>query len=258
ICRVEDKFNSLVAFLRQHKHEKQLVFFSILLTYFLSINQKCPLEQMAPVSDVVDVLPKVKALADQAMFDRGMRAFISTVQAYAKRVQPHLQDLNFVALARGFALLRMPRMPELKGKNFPDFKKTTIDTDNIRYKDKQREKLRQKLLIELKERRGESRCSQETTIRTKPGPTRRTGRTGSDMDDEYMKELLEDTHLLNRLKGQISEEDFEKQVTGQTPAGPTQLSRTHETHLHFYIKFDKFIADGGGGEDPQVFEEVRG
>ncbi|CDQ79101.1 unnamed protein product [Oncorhynchus mykiss] len=27
ICRAEDKFNSLVAFLRQHKHEKQLVFF---------------------------------------------------------------------------------------------------------------------------------------------------------------------------------------------------------------------------------------
>ncbi|KAG1971297.1 ATP-dependent RNA helicase DDX55 [Pimephales promelas] len=28
ICRAEEKFNTLVAFLRQHKHEKQLVFFS--------------------------------------------------------------------------------------------------------------------------------------------------------------------------------------------------------------------------------------
>lgn len=27
LCRTEDKFNTLVAFLRQHKHEKQLVFF---------------------------------------------------------------------------------------------------------------------------------------------------------------------------------------------------------------------------------------
>lgn len=26
ICRAEDKFNNLVAFLRQHKHEKLLVF----------------------------------------------------------------------------------------------------------------------------------------------------------------------------------------------------------------------------------------
>lgn len=35
---------------------------------------------------MVDVLPKVKAmsLADRAMFDRSMRAFVSYVQAYAK------------------------------------------------------------------------------------------------------------------------------------------------------------------------------
>lgn len=41
---------------------------------------------MPPIGDVVDVLPKVKAmaLADRAMFDRGMRAFVSYVQAYAK------------------------------------------------------------------------------------------------------------------------------------------------------------------------------
>lgn len=47
---------------------------------------KCPLQKMAPVNDVVDVLPKVRALAlaDRAMFDRGMRAFVSNVQAYAK------------------------------------------------------------------------------------------------------------------------------------------------------------------------------
>lgn len=41
---------------------------------------------MPSIADVVDVLPKVKALAlaDRAMFDRGMRAFVSYVQAYAK------------------------------------------------------------------------------------------------------------------------------------------------------------------------------
>lgn len=41
---------------------------------------------MPSIADVVDVLPKVKALAlaDRAMFDRGMRAFVSFVQAYAK------------------------------------------------------------------------------------------------------------------------------------------------------------------------------
>uniref|UniRef100_A0A8C7CU74 ATP-dependent RNA helicase n=1 Tax=Oncorhynchus kisutch TaxID=8019 RepID=A0A8C7CU74_ONCKI len=349
ICRAEDKFNSLVAFLRQHKHEKQLVFFSTcacveyfgralealiksvtihcihgkmkhkrnkifsefrslksgilvctdvmargidipevhwVLQYdppscasafvhrcgrtarignkgnatvfllpmeesyvtFLSINQKCPLEQMAPVSDVVDVLPKVKALAlaDRAMFDRGMRAFVSTVQAYAKHECSlifRVKDLDFVALARGFALLRMPRMPELKGKNFPDFIETTIDTDNIRYKDKQREKLRQKLLIELKEKREERAAApkrhndknkawsrqKNRKDRRRKTAAKRNRDEGSEMDDEDMKELLKDTRLLKRLKkGQISEEDFEKQVTAgpksqrKTAAGPSE------------------------------------
>lgn len=39
---------------------------------------------------------------------------------------------------------------------------------------------------------------------------------GSDVDDEDMKELLNDTRLLKKLKkGQISEEDFEKQITSK-------------------------------------------
>lgn len=61
-----------------------------------------------------------------------------------------LLDLDFSALARGFALLRLPKMPELKGKAFPDFIETAVDTETIRYKDKNREKQRQKMLAELK------------------------------------------------------------------------------------------------------------
>lgn len=47
---------------------------------------QCPLQKMPPIKDVVDVLPKVRAmsLADRAIFDRSMRAFVSYVQAYAK------------------------------------------------------------------------------------------------------------------------------------------------------------------------------
>lgn len=37
---------------------------------------------------------------------------------------------------------------------------------------------------------------------------------GSDIDQEDLKELLNDTRLLKKLKkGQISAEDFEKQIT---------------------------------------------
>ncbi|XP_037340198.1 ATP-dependent RNA helicase DDX55 [Pungitius pungitius] len=332
ICRTENKFNSLVAFLRQHKQEKHLVFFSTcacveyfgraletlvkkvtvhaihgkmknkrnkifaefralkggilvctdvmargidipdvhwVLQYdppssasafvhrcgrtarignhgnalvfllpmeesyvnFLSINQKCPLQKMVLTEEVVDVLPKVKAmsLADRAMFDRGMRAFVSFVQAYAKHECSlifRLKDLNFSTLARGFALLRMPKMPELKGKTFPGFDRTALDTDTIRYKDKNREKLRQKMLAELKERpplpkrsfiKNKSWSKQKTkTERRKKRSAKRKHEEGSDVEDEDMKELLNDTRILKKLKkGKISEEDFEKQITSR-------------------------------------------
>ncbi|XP_025053818.1 ATP-dependent RNA helicase DDX55 isoform X2 [Alligator sinensis] len=53
---------------------------------FLSINQKCPMQEMKPSKNVVDLLPKLKsmALADRAVFEKGMKAFVSYVQAYAK------------------------------------------------------------------------------------------------------------------------------------------------------------------------------
>ncbi|XP_076020242.1 ATP-dependent RNA helicase DDX55 [Genypterus blacodes] len=332
LCRAEDKFNNLVAFLRQHKHEKNLVFFSTcacveyygralemlvkkitvccihgkmknkrnkifadfralksgilvctdvmargidipdvnwVLQYdppssasafvhrcgrtarignqgnalvfllpmeesyvnFLSINQKCPLEKMSPIRDVVDILPKVKAwcLTDRAVFDRSMRAFVSCVQAYAKHECSLIfrtKDLDFAALARGFALLRLPKMPELRGKTFPDFIETTVDTDTIRYKDKQRQKLRRKMLAEQKEAdltappkktwvKNKSWSKQKSKKdRRKKVAAKRRRDWDSDVDDEDMKELINDTQLLKKLKkGKISEEDFEKQVT---------------------------------------------
>uniref|UniRef100_A0A8C4LXE4 ATP-dependent RNA helicase n=1 Tax=Equus asinus asinus TaxID=83772 RepID=A0A8C4LXE4_EQUAS len=93
---------------------------------FLAINQKCPLQEMKLQKNTMDLLPKLQsmALADRAVFEKGMKAFVSYVQAYAKHECSlifRLKDLDFARLARGFALLRMPKMPELRGKQFPDF-----------------------------------------------------------------------------------------------------------------------------------------
>ncbi|MBV98679.1 ATP-dependent RNA helicase DDX55, partial [Eschrichtius robustus] len=53
---------------------------------FLALNQKCPLQEMKVQKNTVDLLPKLKsmALADRAVFEKGMKAFVSYVQAYAK------------------------------------------------------------------------------------------------------------------------------------------------------------------------------
>lgn len=334
LCRAEEKFNTLVAFLRQHKHEKQLVFFSTcacveyfgkalqalikkvtilcihgkmekkdkrskifsafremksgilvctdvmargidipdvhwVLQYdppssassfvhrcgrtarignhgsalvfllpmeesyvkFLSINQKCPLQKFPAVKDVVDVLPKLKALAlsDRAIFEKGMQAFVSCVQAYAKHECSlifRIKDIDFAALARGFALLRMPKMPELKGKSFPNFQEEAVDTDTIRFKDKNREKQRQKKIAEQKEKPEMNRKSftknkswskqKNKKERRKKNAAKRKRQEGSDIEDEDMDELLNDTRLLKKLKkGKISAEDFDNQMTGQ-------------------------------------------
>lgn len=42
-------------------------------------------------------------------------------------------DLNFGKLTSGFGLLKLPKMPELKGKKMEDFQPTDIDVNDIKY-----------------------------------------------------------------------------------------------------------------------------
>lgn len=201
---------------------------------FLAINQKCPLQEMSLQRNTVDHLPKLRAmaLADRAMFEKGMKAFVSFVQAYAKHECSlifRLKDLDFAGLARGFALLRMPRMPELRGKQFPDFVPVDIDTDTIPFKDKIREKQRQKLLEQKRKERTENEGRRKfiknkawskqkaKKERKKKMNAKRKKDEGSDIDDEDMEELLNDTRLLKKFKkGKITEEEFEKGLLTST------------------------------------------
>ncbi|XP_067557210.1 ATP-dependent RNA helicase DDX55 isoform X2 [Pseudorca crassidens] len=298
VCKADEKFNQLVHFLRNHKQEKHLVFFStcacveyygkalealvkgvkvmcihgkmkykrnkiftefrklqsafvhrcgrtarighggsalvFLLPMeesyvnFLAINQKCPLQEMKVQKNTVDLLPKLKsmALADRAVFEKGMKAFVSFVQAYAKHecnLIFRLKDLDFASLARGFGLLRMPKMPELRGKQFPDFVPVDVSTDTIPFKDKIREKQRQKLLEQQRKEKTENEGRRKfiknkawskqkaKKEKKKKRNEKRKREEGSDIEDEDMEELLNDTSLLKKFKkGKITEEELEK------------------------------------------------
>ncbi|XP_075391164.1 ATP-dependent RNA helicase DDX55 isoform X2 [Tenrec ecaudatus] len=195
---------------------------------FLAINQKCPLQEMRLQQHTVDVLPKLKALAlaDRAVFEKGMKAFVSHVQAYVKHecnLIFRLKDLDFASLARGFALLKMPKMPELRGKQFPEFVPVDVDTDAIPFKDKSREKQRQKLLEQKRRARAENEGRRKLVKnkawskqkakkeKRKKASGKRQRQEGSDIEDEDMEELLNDTRLLKKLKkGKITEQEFEK------------------------------------------------
>uniref|UniRef100_A0A3Q1LH01 ATP-dependent RNA helicase n=1 Tax=Bos taurus TaxID=9913 RepID=A0A3Q1LH01_BOVIN len=190
---------------------------------------QCPLQEMKLQKNTADLLPKLKAMAlgDRAVFEKGMKAFVSYVQAYAKHecnLIFRLKDLDFASLARGFALLRMPKMPELRGKQFPDFVPVDVNTDTIPFKDKIREKQRQKQLLEQQRKEKTENDGRRKFIKNKAWSKqkakkekkkklteKRKREEGSDVEDEDMEELLNDTRLLKKFKkGKITEEEFEK------------------------------------------------
>ena len=114
-----------------HPHEESFV-------KFIEINQKVPLFEMDKYTIENDYLPKVQTMAinDRSVFEKGMRAFVSFVQSYAKHECYSLfrvKDLDFGKLATGFGLLKIPRMPETKGKVITNFVDVPIDTDDIKY-----------------------------------------------------------------------------------------------------------------------------
>nr|BAC36845.1 unnamed protein product [Mus musculus] len=149
---------------------------------FLAINQKCPLQEMSLQRNTIDLLPKLRAmaLADRAVFEKGMKAFVSFVQAYAKHECSlifRLKDLDFAGLARGFALLRMPRMPELRGKQFPDFVQWTSIPTPFHLKIKL-EKNRGRNFWNKKEKRGQKMKGGKNSSKIKLGRSRRPKRKG--------------------------------------------------------------------------------
>ena len=53
------------------------------------------------------------------MLSQGIKAFVSSIRSYSKHEASYLfrlQDLELVGLAKAFALLLMPKVAELKGK----------------------------------------------------------------------------------------------------------------------------------------------
>lgn len=90
---------------------------------------------------------KKLAMKDRKLLEEGSRAFMSFLRAYKENLCSYifrLDQLDIGGLARSYALLRLPKIPETRGvKGKPIvFEATKIDTSKIKYKDKQQEKAR--------------------------------------------------------------------------------------------------------------------
>ncbi|KAF2758454.1 ATP-dependent rRNA helicase SPB4 [Pseudovirgaria hyperparasitica] len=98
-------------------------------------------------TDAEDVTSKMRkeVLTDRALHDKAQRGFVSTVQAYSKHVAKSIfrvGDLDWTEMGAAWGLLRLPRMPELKGWEGDKTLGVVCDYDTYEYKDKQREKAR--------------------------------------------------------------------------------------------------------------------
>ena len=106
----------------------------------------------AEVIELTNRLRKV-VLSDRAIYEKGMKAFVSHVRALSKHQTTSIfrvQDIDFADLAMAYALLRVPRMPETKGTEIELHLEAAVDTNAIAYKDQNREQIRQREIAEGK------------------------------------------------------------------------------------------------------------
>ncbi|XP_023223506.1 ATP-dependent RNA helicase DDX55-like [Centruroides sculpturatus] len=197
---------------------------------FLKLNQNVVVEEIKLIEILEDILPDVRkyAMKDRDFFDKGMRAFVSYVQAYAKHecnLLFQIRDLDFGKLAQGFGLLKLPRMPELKGKRVGNFQQTSIDFNSIPYKDKEKEDERQRSLEQYRatgtwpnkkkhnpNKGSWSRKKEKIKLKKEKKAKRALKRKSShQFTDNDLEELAQDTRLMKKFKkGCITKEEFDK------------------------------------------------
>lgn len=93
-------------------------------------------------------------LKDRAYHDRGQKAFVSWVRSYSKHQAGSIfrvADLDWEGLGKGWGLLKLPKMPELRTFTGDRTLGVQIDWDTYSYKDKQREVHRKEALQQARE-----------------------------------------------------------------------------------------------------------
>ncbi|CAG8646310.1 2039_t:CDS:10 [Funneliformis mosseae] len=183
---------------------------------FLKI-RKIPLRQLSYVlpdsittqDPVVDeenevLLKQVRdiILTDRDLHDKGIKAFVSYVRSYTKHDASYifrLKDLNLGKVAKGYGLLRLPKMPELKDYKSDDFEETPINMDEYKYADKSREKQRRQKLTEakLKSATQSDKRHKRQLLPKVEDPRLRLRRAACEGNLDLIKRLLKKTNMQN-------------------------------------------------------------
>ena len=195
-------------------------------TEFIQLNQKVELMPLELSSEVVPITEKIRELSqkEREVYEKGLRAFVSFIQFYAKHecnLIFRLKELDFGGLAMGYGLLHLPSMPELRRKRVvaTGFTPLNRDYSTIRYKDKAREKRRQKLIREGNSKPKETSHKVRKVLNRNPIQKKKLKKkklnklTSHKFSAEELDELAREARLLKKFKnGKITRKEFEKLV----------------------------------------------
>ncbi|KAL6565285.1 DEAD-box ATP-dependent RNA helicase 18 [Orobanche gracilis] len=192
---------------------------------FLSI-RKVPLKERTCLDDVSDVVPLIRSAAreDRDIMEKGVTAFLSYIRAYKLHRCSFIfrwKELELGKLGMGFGLLQLPAMPEVRhnaraaGGFIPV---PNIKLDEIKFKNKSREKQRKKNLQAKEEAQKQEPKPHKANKRPNTAAdvlkkrTAKQRRAIQTVEDDA--ELTRDYRLLKKLKrGVIDETQFAK-LTG--------------------------------------------
>ncbi|WCJ39991.1 DEAD-box ATP-dependent RNA helicase 18 [Euphorbia peplus] len=182
---------------------------------------RIPLEKRKATDNPPDVVPLICSAAkkDRDVMERGLRAFVSLFRAYKEHHCSYIfrwKELEVGKLGMGYGLLQLPSTSELNNHSLSNIGFTPaedVKLEDIKFKDKSREKQRKKNLKIKKEPKAKKPSKNSSTApavaRKKTAKQRRAAQSIEDDDD-----LAREYRLLKKLKkGTIDETEYAK-LTG--------------------------------------------
>ncbi|GJS38332.1 DEAD-box ATP-dependent RNA helicase 18 [Tanacetum coccineum] len=188
---------------------------------FLRI-KRIPLEESPCCEEALDVVPHLRAAAkkDRDVMEKGLRAFVSYIRAYKEHHCNYIlrwKDLEIGKLGMGYGLLQLPSMSEVKQNSLSTegfVAAEDLNLEDIKFKDKNREKQRKKNLQTKKDAPQEQKSHKAkakntpTVMKKRTAKQRRAVQSAEDDD-----ELTRDYRLLKKLKkGSLTESEYAKQT----------------------------------------------
>ncbi len=187
---------------------------------FLAVKGTPVLEMSLPLEEFESVTERVqqRAVGERELYEKSQLAFVSYVRGYTEHVCSYIlqvSQLDLGHLATCFGMLRLPFMPELRGKKRPDtFVPVDVKHSAIPYKDAAKERQRVEKLARQREEEGTKKLTKrEAKLKAKKGKIVAKVASVHEFSERELEELNLEAALLKKEKrGKIDKKQFEKRL----------------------------------------------